>query len=308
MTRISSEQVVQQAIRTITDRQDRMGEIQQRIASGQRILKPSDDPVGAAHAEQTRADIVRTQIEERMVNFARLKLAQTENAIGDGVDLFQSAREVLLTANNDTYSDGDRLMFAQQLRGMYGELLSVANRDDGLGAYVFGGAGSRTPPFAETAAGVEFQADAGVQVTGGQYRYITSVDGAALFQTATASGVADNGSVFAALEQAIALLEDPATDPAALHTGMQTTIDTLDRSLDHFNATRALLGEQMAAAERAIDSLANNEIGARERLSDLADTDLAEAISELNRHQSEVQAAMQTYTQISGLSLFNYIR
>ena len=78
--------------------------------------------------------------------------------------------------------------------------------------------------------------------------------------------------------------------------------------MDSFNSTRALLGEQLSAAERALQSLADNEVGARERLSDLADTDLAEAISELNQHQTEVQAAMQTYAQISGLSLFNYIR
>jgi flagellar hook-associated protein 3 FlgL len=308
MTRISSEQQVRDAISMITERQERIGHIQDQISSGERILKPSDDPVGAAQAEQTRSDIVRTQIETRMVEFGRIKLSQAEGALGDGVELFQSAREVLLAANNDAYASGDRAMFAAQLRGMHGELLNIANRDDGLGSYVFGGAGTRTPPFVQTATGIEYQADGGHQTTGSQYQYITSVDGATLFQTATAAGAADGGSVFAALDQAIALLEDPAADPDDLHDGVNAAIDTLDAGMDSFNSTRALLGEQLSAAERALQSLADNEVGARERLSDLADTDLAEAISELNQHQTEVQAAMQTYAQISGLSLFNYIR
>lgn len=308
MARISTEQHVRNAIAMISERQDRIGHIQEQISSGQRILKPSDDPVGAAQAEQTRSDIVRTQVEARMVEFGRIKLSQAESTLGESIELFQSAREVLLAANNDAYSYGDRQMFASQLRGMHDELLNIANRDDGLGSYVFGGAGSADVPFIETATGVQYQADGGHQQTGLQYQYITSVDGARLFRTATTGGAPDGGSVFAALDAAVAVLEDPAVSSADLHAGIEGAIDTLDESMDVVNSTRSLLGEQLLAADRALQSLADNELGAKERLSNLADTDLAEAISELSRHQTEVQAAMQTYAQISGLSLFNYLR
>jgi flagellar hook-associated protein 3 FlgL len=43
------------------------------------------------------------------------------------------------------------------------------------------------------------------------------------------------------------------------------------------------------------------------RLSTVEDLDLAEASSELSRRQTTFQAAIQSYSAISKLSLFNYL-
>ncbi len=308
MSRVSSSQYAQQMIDAISERQAQMSTLQQQISTGRRILQPSDDPVAASQAEQTRSDIARTQTEQRMVDFARVKLQQAEGAIGSGISLFQSARDVLVAANNDTNGPGERVMFAQQLRSMREELVGIANRSDGFGTYVFGGAGTQTPPFEATPTGqIQYVADAGEQLTGTQFKYATSIDGQALFNSARAAD-GSRESVFEAMQATIDLLEDPSTSSDDLHAGVAAGIDAMDASIDQFSGTRARIGEQLAAAERVLVALDDTELGARTRLSDLADTDFAEAISELARHQTGLDAAMQTYAQISGLSLFNYIR
>jgi flagellar hook-associated protein 3 FlgL len=307
MNRVSTDQVATQTIREINNRQAKVSDLQQQIASGQRILRPSIDPVGASQAEQTRSDIARAQTERRMVDFAQHKLQQAESAIGSGIDLIQSARDLLLSANNATNGPEERQMFAEQLRSMRDELFNIGNRSDGLGAYVFGGAGTRQPPFVRTGATVEYVAPAGEQLTGSQYQYATSIDGRALFNSVQMAD-GSRGSVFEALEQTITLLEDETVLSDDLLAGVNVGINALDTSMDQFSGTRARLGEQLAAADRVIAALDDSESSSRARLSDLADTDFAQAISELSGHQTGLDAAMKTYAQISGLSLFDYLR
>lgn len=307
MTSVSSNHFVQQSIDAINQRQRDIAQLQQQVSSGQRILRPSDDPIAAAQAEMARSDIERVSTERRMVEFAQFRLQLAEGAIGSGVDAMTNARDVLLAANNDTYGADERAIFAAQIRSARDELLTIANRSDSLGAYVFGGAGARQPPFEDSPTGVQFTADAGEQLTGDQYQYLTSIDGRALF----GGGIGPGGtreSAFDTLDRVATLLEDPAVDPIDLHDGVKLAIDSLDQITDQFSTVRARLGEQLASAGRVLNILNDSELGSQARLSELADTDFAQALSDLSRHQTHLQAAMQTYAQISGLSLFNYIR
>lgn len=306
MDRISTSLIASRAVDIILERQAQLSDLQQTVATGRRVLRPSDDPVAAAQAEQTRSDIARMQVETRMIDFARQKLQQAEGALADGNDIMQRARELLIAANNDTYGASDRANFAQELRGLRNELLGLANRGDGLGSYLFGGIGSRTAPFEQTADGITFVADAGTRETGQAYRLATSIDGRELFGSADPGG--GSNSVFTMLDETIAALQNAAIDPQALHIDVAAGIDGVDAAIDRFNNGRALLGQHLGAADRAEQDIARGTLGANERLSSLVDADLAEAISALAQGQTELDAAMQTYVKISGQSLFDYIR
>ncbi len=306
MNRISTAQIAARSIETITSRQAEMSKLQQQIATGRKLTTPADDPAAADATVRQHAEIARLGVEKRMVDFAKLKLEQSEGAIGEGVELFQRVRELLLGANNDTQTPGDRALVATELRGLRTDLLHIANRSDGLGAYVFGGAGTRTPPFVEGADGVKYVADAGTQMTGQERTFATSTDGSRLFEAA--QDVSGHRSIFAAMDQVIGLLEGPDATGDPLHEGIASMIADVDRSIDAFNAARATVGEQMGAVDRRIAQIEQGNLVATERLADLTEVDFAEAISALSSRQTGLEAAMQTYAQISGLSLFNYIR
>jgi len=305
MMRLSTAQRARQSIELITQRQVDISTLQKQISTGSRVLKPSDDPAAAAQAERTRSEVARMDVEKRMLDFAQLKLAQAESATGEGNDLMQRARELLLGANNDTSSPADRALYAQELNGIRDALFNLSNRSDGLGGYVFGGAGTRQPPFVEGANGIEFLADSGSQFTGAKSNLTISVDGRDLFGTSTGAGVE---SMFDMIDSVVGILENEGSAAADVHNGISDAIDGIDQAIGRFSSTRAVLGEQMSAADRAVESLELGEELAAQRLSDLTGVDMAEAISALSAKNTELDAAMQTYVQISGLSLFNYIR
>lgn len=306
MNRISTAQVAQRAIDLIQDRQARISELQQVVSGGRSLVLPSQDPAAASQAERTRSEVAGASIEGRMLGFARLRLSQIEGALGDGDEIMLRARDLMLAANNDTYSDNDRAKFAAELRGLRAELFTLANRGDGLGSYLFAGYGSRNAPFEDVGTGVQYVADAGSQITGQSTRYAISIDGRSLFETVDNLGAVK--SVFTAIDDAIVALEDPGNAVPDIHTAMADSLRIVDAGKERFGTARALAGQQLAAADRAEQDLARGESAARERLSDLVDADLAEAISELAQQQTQLNAAMQTYVRISGQSLFDYLR
>jgi flagellar hook-associated protein 3 FlgL len=81
----------------------------------------------------------------------------TESALGDASELLQQARELMVSAGDASFSDAERASKASAIKAIRDQLLSVANRPDGQGGYVFSGQGSGGAPFIDKPGGVAFQ-------------------------------------------------------------------------------------------------------------------------------------------------------
>ena len=136
--------------RGLNTRQQRLPDLLQLpelMTSGKRVARASDDPAAAARAERAMIAEMRTKADQRAVDASRNSTLQAESALGDAGELLQQAREHMISAGNASYSDEERQGLAVAIRGLREQLLSVANRGDGAGAYLFGGQGSSQVPF-----------------------------------------------------------------------------------------------------------------------------------------------------------------
>ena len=220
--RISTAHAHDQAIETLMKRQVELTDLQDQLTTGKRVAKASDDPAAAASAERALAGVLRADTSQRAVEASRTVMSQTESAMSDAEDLLQEAREGLVAAGNASYSDQERAGLAAKLRAIREQLLSVANRTDGAGTYLFGGQSASAVPFADQPGGVAYQGLTGEVRTEGGTDLPLSADGSSVFMsartgngvylTAAAAGVTgawiDNGQV---------------SDPGAL-TGANYTI------------------------------------------------------------------------------------
>lgn len=207
--RISTTSAFEAGIETLTKRQSELAQSQERLTSGKRVAKASDDPAAAARAERALAGELRAETSQRAVEASRSAMTLTETALADANELMQQAREALVAAGNATYSDQERRGLAQKLAGIRQQLLAVANRGDGAGNYLFAGQGTTVAPFLDGPGGVTYQAVGGQLRTEGGTDLPLSVDGQALwlrartgngvFETSAGVGVAsawiDNGQV-----------------------------------------------------------------------------------------------------------------
>ncbi|MDO4637081.1 MAG: flagellar hook-associated protein FlgL [Lautropia sp.] len=300
MMRVATSQFRNQAITNISEQQSTIARLQQQASSGQKVNRPSDDPLAMAEAERLRSEMARNQIERRMMSYAKSQMAQSESLISSGIDILQRARDLMISARNGTMSDQDRFTIANQLRQYRIELWDLAGQRSQDGSYVFGGKGSEDEPFWPEDA-PRFIGEPGIRQTGLSIPYPMTVDGSRIMQGFGADG---NASIFEELDAVVQGLSrgGPYADQA-LQKGMYS----VDMTLGLMSEQRSLLGEQMHvvdARERLLDS---GDLNAKQRRSDLMDTDYAEVLSGIQSRNTALQAAMQTYSQISQLSMFNYL-
>ncbi|MEX8519146.1 MAG: flagellar hook-associated protein FlgL [Leptothrix sp. (in: b-proteobacteria)] len=156
--RLSTANSYEASVSLLQKRQSELSTAQTQMTSGKRISKPSDDPAGAARAERALVEQSRGETRLRAIDASRNAMTLTESALGNAIDLGQSAREALVAAGNGGYSPSERQALVAQLQGLRSQLLSASNQNDGNGGYLFGGQGMKTAPFADQGGGVAAQA------------------------------------------------------------------------------------------------------------------------------------------------------
>lgn len=175
--RISTAYSFESSIDNLQKRQSEMSHSQMQLTSGKKVNVASDDPIAAARAERALASISREDANQRSLDASRNVMQLSESSIGDAVSLLQTAREAMVAAGNGSYTDKEREALALKLKDIRSQMLTIANRSDGSGGFVFGGQGSATPPFLDTTNGVQFVGQGGqVQAAAGESLNLT-VDG-----------------------------------------------------------------------------------------------------------------------------------
>jgi flagellar hook-associated protein 3 FlgL len=306
--RISTFNAYQSSIDSLQKRQSRMQTAQEQLTTGKRVARPSDDPTAAARAERAMVTLSRNDAHQRAVDAARTNTQLTESALGDATELIQQARETLLQAGNGSYTDNERGALAQQLTGLRQQLLLVANRADGAGRHLFGGQGGSIPPFADTPAGVVYQGVAGDTKVASAYSLAVSIDGANAWLEAPAAVSGDPPlSVFDVLDKAIVSLNTAGSTNDDVSTTVQTGVRDLDAVLNHQLSVRAKSGEALNRMDMADLTIANGKLAAETERSNAEDMDMVQGISDFENQQTGYSAALQAYSMVKKLSLFDYI-
>lgn len=158
--RISTVTMFEQSTASLNRQQSDFLKVSQQIASGRRVVNPSDDPQAASRAvgvDQSKA--ITEQYADARIS-ARNSLAQTESILNSIKDGTISAKDLLIQASSDTLSDVDRESIASELKGIYETMIGQANATDGNGRYLFGGYADNAPPFVKNSEGnIEYKGD-----------------------------------------------------------------------------------------------------------------------------------------------------
>jgi flagellar hook-associated protein 3 FlgL len=159
--RLATANTYDNALQNIYTRQSDLAGLQEKLTSGKNVNRPSDDPTGAAQAERALTRISRVATEQRALGAQSSAITLAESTLGDASSLLQGVRELVVSAGNGGYSATDRTSVAQQMQSLRDQLFTLANRSDSNGIPLFGGLGSTSTPFTDTAGVVTFNGIAG---------------------------------------------------------------------------------------------------------------------------------------------------
>tara|TARA_B100000700_G_scaffold217014_1_gene238739 strand:+ start:930 stop:2183 length:1254 start_codon:yes stop_codon:yes gene_type:complete len=92
-----------------------------------------------------------------------------------------------------------------------------------------------------------------------------------------------------------------------LHDALADGLVQLQNASEQVVFTQASLGARMNLVESITDSNLAIDINNKESKSNLVEVDMAEAISDLTRHETALQASQATFGRLANLSLFDYL-
>jgi len=271
----------------------------QQMSTGKRLNVPSDDPLAAAQMVGNQDQSNRTDQYLQNIDTLTSQFQTADTAIGSAVAAITQAITLGVQGSTGTLSAANRQQIVQNLLGIQGQLVQLANTSVG-GSYLFGGTASTAPPYtldSTSPSGVTYNGNSGtntVQVADG-LNLQTNMPGSQLFQNSA-------GDVFDSLQQLITALQSGTPADAGTATNqLRTAFDSLTgQRIFYGNAVNQLTSTQtfLQQEQVTLKSQANNLVGA----------DLAKAATDLTRATTAHDAALAAAAKILPTSLLDYLK
>lgn len=282
----------------IESSQQRLAEFQRQVSTGKRIDKPSDDPSGTATAIGEHAEIANVEQYTRAATSVGSRLTVVDTVLSDIVEKLTAASTAVISARGTVQTPAQREAAAKQLEGIRETLFENFNTSF-QGIYVFGGADSRTPPFAKDAAGT-VQPYAGsateVNVDIDRSRSVrVGIDGGAIVQGGSAQ------DVFAVMDEVI----------AAARTGDNNVLGNamakIDAVMQRVTTAQSRVGADLSTIDDQKLRLGQMKIAATARLDKVEAANMAEAITGMTQAQNAYEAALGAVSKVTSVSLMDYL-
>ncbi|HXG51805.1 MAG TPA: flagellar hook-associated protein FlgL [candidate division Zixibacteria bacterium] len=301
--RVTHQMLSAQVIDSLQSAYRRLAAAQEAAASGRRINRLSDDPLGAARALSVRAVERSLEQYEKNLDTAMPLLEQADSILEAVGDRLVRAKELALAMANVTNSSEQRLAAAMEVREILNQLLSLANTKI-EGRFIFAGFANGAPPFVSSGVAVSYAGDAGeIMVPVSADRSLAlNVPGDRIFQGAGSASGVDIFDVYLDLESA---LQNNDTDGA---DGIRAQLGRLDAAIEQILRFRAEIGARLNSAQAAKDAAALMKLQWRERRSEIEDADAVAAYSDFARYQAAFQAALQSAARTLQPSLLEFLR
>ncbi len=296
MLRITSAGTTLRLMQHLQTAQARLAETQDRMGSGRRINKPSDDPFGNSRVMSMHTGLGLITQRQRTIELAKSELGVTEAALESLGRLLARAGELAVQADSTTVDARGRGAIATEVDSLLQEAATVGNASYG-GRRIFGGYQTMTAPFTpdapSNATAVTFTGDAAVitREIGDGETVEVSLDGEALF-----------GGVFTSL---IGFRE-------ALNSNDRTAIGAASTALtgdtDRMLRARGEIGARVRRIELAGERLEGDQAQLQTQVSQLEDADLAKEAVDLQLRDVALQAALSATAKSLTTSLLAFLR
>ncbi|VXC45819.1 Flagellar hook-associated protein 3 FlgL [Pseudomonas sp. 8Z] len=303
--RITNSQITAMMHNSMNGSSTELGKLMQQMATSQRILLPSDDPIASVRILRVQRE--EANLEQYSKNIANVSssLSTQEANLKSTSDAMLNVRDLLVWAANGANASEDLAAMAGELSIIEDTIFSFANVRDEEGRYLFSGTLSDTPALAFDEATQTYS------LTGNdKHRQAAVANGILVDENITAASVYGNSvNVLNQLHGLISTLQDPALDSndPAVQQQISDMIDTLDDSHGRVLGAMTELGGRQNALTLLEGS--NEEVSlVNQRIEgELSELDYAGASIDLNNYQLALGATQKTYLKINEMSLFSLL-
>lgn len=273
------------------------------LASGVRVNSISQDPLAAGENVRLLNQIQQDDSFTQSSGLVTGQLQVADSALGQVVSQLTRAVQLATSANNGTLNGSDRQAIANELEGIRGEVLTLANSNY-QGQFIFAGGQTNTSPFAlsnaTTPATVSYTGDTDVNymVTPNNQKIQLNVPGSQIFQ---AGGTND---VFASLNSLIADYSG-----STMNTGQAVNDTTaLSSALNYVSQQRVTIDNSITQLQAATTAVKSQQTQLTVAQTNLMQADVATVSTQLSMASTQQVALEDIIAQTGNNNLFQKIQ
>lgn len=284
---------------------ERASELQTQIATGKRIIRPSDDPAASQQiAELDRKDADAGVFRDNMTLAGSL-LKQADSVLGQISTQLTRATELTTQAATGTQTDASRKIIGIELKSIVESLVALANSKNVRGQPLFGNAvgGAAVTTGTDASGNPSFTYAAATPAVS----EVPIADGQSVQATESAERIFSLGGG----DNTLAMLTRLAT---ALEAGGNVSavtgdsLDALGKAVNQVADVQSSVGARGARVELQQQLLTTANTDRAELRGKLEQVDVTEAIVQLQQMMTALSASQASFSKLSSLSLFDYLK
>ncbi len=281
--------------------------LQTQISTTKRFSAPSQDSVAYQRLQGLARDTANDKVYTANLGTAESVLKQGDTSLSAMTDQLQSAVTLVTQAKNGTLNAVDRKAIGEQIAGIVASLTAIANTKDARGQALFGGGDGAAAVAADGSFALAAKPVSGIPIGDGQSVQANET-AARIFTvggTTKADGSIEGGTNTLAMLSAIATaLQSDDFKPVSL----DGSLADISAASDQVTSVQASLGARAARVDLETSRLKDVGTDREATRSGLEDTDITSAVVELQKTMTVLSATQASFSKLSALSLFDYLR
>ena len=145
--RVTNSMMINNFNRNLNKNNIKMAHFQSQLATNQKIVRFSDDPVGVIKAMSARSRLASIEQYQSNLSDAKAYLTQAESSMMEVNEIIKRMNELAVNLANEVKTPEDRQAVANEIQEMMKQLITAGNATLG-DKYIFGGYNTTKVPFA----------------------------------------------------------------------------------------------------------------------------------------------------------------
>ena len=145
--RVTNNHLYNQSLHSLNRANERNLTVSEKLAAQTNIIRPSDDPSGAAQVMRYESSNQKLAQYSENMTFAKNSLEYEEVALDSFGKLLDEANVLFIQAENSALTQADVDSVIKELSLMMESAIDLMNSQDASGKYIFAGANNESPAF-----------------------------------------------------------------------------------------------------------------------------------------------------------------
>lgn len=293
-----------------------------QLSSGKKINSMLDDPTQSVNLVNSKRELTRIDTWNNNIKSLKNEIGQATDTLDLLIESGQRAKDLATSVSNNIYNEGSLKAVKDELEQIIGSVVSNANTKYD-GKYIFSGTNTQTQAYSieyavdnngnktDEIVGIKYN---GTDKHGDWKRSLEIADG--VFQQGNVLGIEalgeySNGNsegIMGCLMEFKNTVSDILENKAGVdYSDISKLLDKFTTSIDRVVQSSSKLGGISNKLDMAQNSLENNSMNLKDKISGIEDLDLTQAVTDWYSSQSAYQASMKVFTAFNSMSLLNYM-